>query len=96
MRKAVIDTETGRVENIITIEGGTFNPGTGKELQEASNAKIGGTWDGTVYIDPPAPEPKSNPQAELDAAIAAATTWQELQTALLGVNGTAKVIGRQK
>ena len=94
MRMAIIDEPTGRVENIILADAG-FDPGPGKLLRDAAGAAIGGTWDGAAYQPPPAPPPAPpDPQTELDAAIAAATTLSELKAALLGQSRAGKVAGR--
>ena len=92
--KALIDGATGLVENIIVVDG-PFDPGDGKTLLDAAGARIGGTWDGAKFVAPPEPPaPAPDPQDELDAAIAAAATVEELKAALLGQSGTAKVAGR--
>ena len=92
--KALIDNATGLVENIIVVDG-PFDPGDGKTLLDAADARIGGTWDGAVFQpkpEPPAPPP--DPQSELDAAISAAATLEELKAALLGQSSAGKVAGR--
>lgn len=95
MKKAIIETATGLVLNIIEIKSGAaYDPGPGRELRNAGKARTGGTWNGTAYIAPPAREPKPDPQAELDAAIGAATTIDELKAALLGQASAGRVAGR--
>jgi len=72
MRKAIIVEATGVVENIV-MANDDFDPGPGKLLRDAADARRGGTWDGAAYQPPPAPPPAPpDPQAELDAAITAA------------------------
>lgn len=79
MRKAVINTETGLVENIIVADD-DFDPGPNKELRDPTDAEIGGTWDGSKYLPkPPIPE-KPSP---IKSAIASANTLEDLKTALI-------------
>jgi hypothetical protein len=61
------------------------------ELGECGQIK---QLDGS-YITPE-PIPQSDPNIELDVKIQAATTLEELKSALLGKNGTSKVKGETK
>jgi hypothetical protein len=59
-------------------------------------------WSGTAWVEGLTPEevatrqpvPQPDPDAELAAAITAATTLDQLKSALLGKSGIAKVKGR--
>ena len=57
-RYALVNTETGLVNNVIEYDGSSpFNPGTGMELREAeANAEIGGTWNGSEFVRAVVPE----------------------------------------
>lgn len=56
--KALIDTATGLVENIIAIDpGAVYDPGAGKSLIDAAGAMIGGTWNGAIFVSPIPPPP---------------------------------------
>lgn len=80
MRKAVINTATGLVENIIVADD-DFDPGPGKELQDPTDAEIGGTWNGSKYI----PKPQEPPRRRYEAAALAienAPDWPTAKTAL--------------
>ena len=103
MRKAQIVEATGSVENIIVLpdepnpDATPYAPPAGCVLvADDGTARKGGTWDGAAFIPPPdPPAAPPDPQVELDTALAAATTLDELKAALLGRAGRAgKVAGR--
>lgn len=50
-RKALIETATGLVANVIEIEdGANWQPPAGQSLIDAANANPGDTWDGTQFV----------------------------------------------
>ena len=60
MRKALIETITGKVTNVILIEDGADWPiPAGHTLRDAANANPGDTWDGVTFIRaaPTPPDP---------------------------------------
>ena len=66
--------KNGVVENIVIWDGITEFSVEDSELIEATaNARIGGSWDGSVFtfVDPPAPEPTAEQvarQEKIDSA----------------------------
>ena len=77
--KAVVNVETGLVENIIIVDG-PFDPGPGKTLMDTAGAEIGGTWDGEQYQ--PAP-PRIHRFEDRALAVEATTTLPQLKALLL-------------
>lgn len=66
MNKAIVIEATGLVENIIVIEAeAVYDPGPGKIMLDVADAKIGGTWNGTVFLPPP---PRPAPPTQADRA----------------------------
>lgn len=65
-RKALIETATGKVLNVIELEdGANWQPPMGHYVREAGNANPGDTWDGTKFIPrPPSPEEIANQKRE--------------------------------
>lgn len=102
MRKVLILEVTGEVGNIVVLPDQPdpmmtpYTPPDGCILvDDDGTACNGGTWDGVTFQPPPLPPPPTpGPQAELDAAIAAATTLDDLKAALLGTAGS-RIVGRQ-
>ncbi len=73
MRKALIETTTGMVVNIIEIEdGANWQPLAGHEIQDALKASPGDTWDGVKFIPPPPAPPPIDWKAQWVAADTAA------------------------
>lgn len=95
-RAALVDTATGRVLNVIEVDG-TFQPEEGFTLIAADAIAVspGDLWDGMRFSPGMVPEP-IDVDAELAAAIEAATTLEELKIALLGKVRPAKVAAKQK
>lgn len=51
MKKALIETNTGKVVNIIEIETETnWQPPIGHAIRDADNANLGDTWDGIKFV----------------------------------------------
>mgnify|MGYP001615882044 CR=1 FL=1 len=51
MRKAVIESATGKVVNVIEIaDGATWTLPMGHSLRDAGNASPGDTWDGAKFV----------------------------------------------
>lgn len=103
MRKVQVLEATGEVENIIVLPDNPdpmatpYTPPDGRILvDDDGTACKGGSWDGAIFRRPPNPlPPPPDPQPELDEAIAAATTLDDLKAALLGPAGKAgRVAGR--
>lgn len=95
MRKALIETATGKVVNVIELEpNADWQPPSGHYVRDALNASPGDTWNGTSFVKPVLP-PEVDPDVELALAIAAATTLAELKAALLGQTRAAAVKGRK-
>jgi len=58
MRKALIETKTGKVNNVIELgTGANWKPPIGHYIRDAANAGPGDTWDGKKFIPAPAPDP---------------------------------------
>lgn len=92
MNYAVIDN--GIVENIIVAdEGFTID---GKTLVPADGAAIGDTWDGSMFIKPPAP-PEVFPDLtmrQFRLALIAAGLDEAVEAALVAMPGTAGKMAR--
>ena len=82
MRKAIIESATGLVKNVILIDDGAdWAIPDGCELVDASEAGgPGDTWDGLQFVPAPAVAPV---MSEQDQAIKAAWTLNQLKAALL-------------
>ena len=65
-RKALIETLTGRVDNIIELkDGAAWEAPPGYTTRDADNASPGDTWDGAKFIPrPPTAEEVANTKRE--------------------------------
>ena len=81
MRKAVVETATGKVVNVIEVGIVAFDPGPGRELVHGGN--IGDTWDGAGFTPAPPEASVMSPRAKFKAEVQAATTIEELKAAIL-------------
>lgn len=93
MRKVQMLEATGEVENIVVVLNNPdpaatpYTPPDGRiPVDDDGTACKGGRWDGAIFGPPP---PPPDLQAEQELAIAAATTLDDLKTALLGTAGKA-------
>ncbi len=66
-RKALVETATGKVKNVIVIaDGASYNPPSGQSLVDAGNASPGDTWNGLAFVSPtPTPASTINAVAQL-------------------------------
>ena len=80
MKKALLDKD-GNVVNIIVVGPG-YKPPPGLAVASATGKTKAGRWDGKKLVLVPAAAP--DPDKLKNAAIAAATTLDELKAALLG------------
>jgi len=93
MRKAIV-APGGAVENIV-VAGPDWAPPAGRvAVADDGTGQVGGTFDGSSFHPPPPVAPSPDPQAALEAAIAAAATLDELKAALLGQGLAGKIAGR--
>lgn len=54
MRKALIETATGLVANVVELEdGANWQPPAGHHVRDADNASPGDTWDGVGFVPRP-------------------------------------------
>lgn len=66
-RHALFKTATGIVENIVELDAGsTWAPPSGCETRQSNTAQIGGRWDGTQFLPPPA---AAGPDLQFDADV---------------------------
>lgn len=81
MRKALINTATGKVVNVIEVDTDTTFSVSDHTILDAANAQIGGTWNGVAFTPAPAVldalAPKRTRLSELRAKGWAAMTPQE-------------------
>ncbi len=69
MRKAVVRSSDGFVENVIEWKIGTNWPiPDGHTLIDAADGSPGDTWDGEKFISPPEPEPEPDYKEQYEAA----------------------------
>ncbi len=69
MRKALVRTSDGYVENVIERKTGSkWLVPTGYTLIDAAGGSPGDTWDGEKYIRPPEPEPEPDYKEQWKAA----------------------------
>lgn len=97
IRKAVIRDSDGFVSNVIVLPDGwmgavtdEWQAPTGFTAIDARDAGPGDTWNGTVFVKPPAPPvivPPVDPTIALDAAINGAGTLAALKAVLVGKVG---------
>lgn len=89
-RKALIETATGKVVNIIALEDGAdWQPPMGHHVQDARDAGPGDTWDGAKFIPQPELPVPLDPNVGIRKAIESAATLTELKTAILRLMVTA-------
>lgn len=75
MRKALIETATGKVVNVIELEyGANWQPPQGCYVRDAQNASPGDTWDGSKFIPAPTvvPEPPHSTHVSILVGVDAA------------------------
>lgn len=87
MRKAVVNTSTGVVENVIEVKDDSFTLENKTLVNADDTTQINGTWDGSKFNPAPIVPAPIDYDKQFRDAITAATTIADLKAALLGNTG---------